>query len=663
MLSVYEEETSEGVGMPAPIKGIDTRQALGHMDPETCVLSFNLMPKDQGCEVRKGYVEYGNGPDGDNPYTMVSYNGLAEDGTDDKLFMCDEQGIWDVSTSGDTSPTEVHTWAAQTDGAGICSYIQHVDTDGASYILLCDKTNGYHVWTQSTTTWAKIAQGTGATQIASPADPATFAYVMKWKERVWFIAENTQTAWYLDVLALYGTPTKFEFGNKHPHGGFLSSLHSFTRDGGAGADDLMVALSSSGDVSLWEATNPDLDMDMRGRWFIGEVPTIGRRCGVEYGGDVYLLSVAGVSSVSSLIEGKTLTNERNLLTDKIGPWVREVMSHGRNTFGWGLVINSKDGTMVITTPAFTSWKRVQFVLNLTNQAWAIWRDVPIEHGAMYRNEFYFCTTQDSANRVYYYSGNVDDIRIAGTPLPLSITWSVLSAFSNFGSPMRQKQVHFIRPIFTAGSHPSYNIEARYDFDTTELLNTPPSSVADLALWGDTGTFFHSIKVDASDNVIISLADGATQESGVATIDVTIGTHAGAITCTWSASTSVYEGSSVGVGAYMSGTANGTTISLTIDPAGALASSTYNQTVDNDGTYWGSVTQTFGELTPLFISGSGTAVLGAGVWNADVWNGAGINPTYGAAGMGRYVGYAMRGSSVNTSKFIAVDMVVESGGLL
>lgn len=483
MLTVAQEQTSQGFNIPAPIKGIDTRQVLSRMDPETTISMINIMPEEEGCAFRAGTLEYGNGSTGDNPYTLLPFNGLAEDGTEDLLFLCDQDGIWDVTTSGDTSPTKVFSWATTTAGAGICSYIQTIDTNGAAYVLLCDKLNGYHVYTVSTSTWAAVAQGAGATQVASPADPTKFAYVMKWKERVWFIQEDTQTAWYMDVLALYGTATKFEFGNKHPHGGFLNTLSEFTRDGGDGADDMLVSVSTGGDISLWTATDPDNDMQMVGRWFVGETPTVGRRGSIEYGGDVYVLSVRGITSMSALIEGKTLTNERNLLTDKIGPFIRSVMTQGRATFGWGLVIDASRGTLIITTPDFPSYDSLQFVLNLTTDAWAIWQDMPIEHGVMFRDNFYVCKTVDSANRVYKLTGFVDDVRISGSPDPLGINWSVMGAYTDGGVPVANKQVHFLRPVFTQGSYPSYVIEAKYDFDVSGITFTPVIGNTNVALWG------------------------------------------------------------------------------------------------------------------------------------------------------------------------------------
>jgi len=535
-----QQKRTLGESLPAPIKGIDTRQVLGLMDPETCLFTYNLMPTDQGCEVRQGYAEYGNGSTGADPYTLIPFNGLSEDGTDDKLFLCDRAGIWDATDKDDTSPTKVHTWASTAAGAGICSYIQHVDTNGAMFLLVCDKVNGYHTYTQSSGAWAKIAQGSGGTQIASPANPANFAYVMKWKENVWFIEKDSQTAWYLDVLLIYGTPTKFEFGNKHPNGGFLASLHSFTHDSGHGEDDFLVALSSSGDVSMWWATDLSTNMGMRGLWFVGEVPTVGRRCGLEYGGDVYILSINGVVSMSSLIKGQTVDNQRNLLTDKIAPQVRAVMAQGRATFGWGLVVNAADRTLIITTPAVSSYDRIQFVLNLTTQAWGIWRDVPIEHGCMFRNTFYFCKTVDSENRLYYLTGYVDDVRISSSdPGSLAINWSVLGAFSNFGAPSIQKKAEFLRPVFTSGSYPNVAISPKYDFDVQELTTVPAVTDSTASLWG------------------------------------------------------------------------------------------------------------------------------AGKWNQSIWSGtttSAVTPT-GGAGMGRYVGYAMRGSSASPVKFIAVDMMIQGGGLM
>ena len=81
-------------------------------------------------------------------------------------------------------------------------------------------------------------------------------------------------------------------------------MYNWSLDGGDGIDDYLVVVGSSGDVSVWQGTDPKSDFGTVGSWQIGDIP-YGRRIGVEYGGDLFLLSIYGLISLSSLLNGQT----------------------------------------------------------------------------------------------------------------------------------------------------------------------------------------------------------------------------------------------------------------------------------------------------------------------------------------------------------------------
>ena len=267
--------------LPASNAGINAVDSLAEMAPNECIYTYNLIAQDYGMEVRPGYVEWANGWTG-TAKTVITFEGATT--AQDKLWVADENGIWDCTTADTTAPTQKIVFPSTSGNAGICSYITYSTDGSAQFVLLCDGENGYYVWTQSTNTWAKIALGAGAGQILG-VDPSDFVFVMAWKERVWFIEKNTSKAWYLAVNTIYGTVASFIFGGQFMQGGNLRTLHNWTLDGGIGVDDYLVGVSGAGDVSIYQGTDPAAanTFGMVGTWNIGKVPA-GNRIGRNFGG-------------------------------------------------------------------------------------------------------------------------------------------------------------------------------------------------------------------------------------------------------------------------------------------------------------------------------------------------------------------------------------------
>ena len=275
------KQSSEGISIPSSMQGINSVTSLALMNAAECVYTYNLVAQDLGMVVRRGFEEWAKGWAGGIAKTVIPFEGHQT--SHDKLFVANNEGIWDCTAEGEIAPTKVLTWTTQTGEAGYCSQQVFTNDGNDMFILLCDAVNGYHVYTQTTNTWAKVTLGTGAGQV-SGIDPTNFNFVMIWKNRVWFIEKDSANSWYLDVATLYGAATKFNFGSQFRQGGSLRTLYNWSLDGGLGLDDLLVAVSSSGDVVVYQGTDPDdaTKFAIQGSWEIGSVPA-GNRFGTEFG--------------------------------------------------------------------------------------------------------------------------------------------------------------------------------------------------------------------------------------------------------------------------------------------------------------------------------------------------------------------------------------------
>lgn len=475
-----QQQHSIAGAIPASNKGINAVDSLAEMAPEECVYTYNLIAQDYGMEVRAGNTEWANGWTG-TAKTIVTFQGAIT--SQDKMWVVDENGIWDVTTDGEEAPTnavvtDTLTWSTTGD-AGISSYITYSTDGDAQFVLLCDMKNGYYVWTQSTDTWAKVTLGGGGTQI-SVGDPTDFVFVMAWKERVWFIERETSKAWYLAVNTIYGAATAFVFGGQFIQGGNLRSIYNWTLDGGVGIDDYLVAVSGAGDVSIYQGTDPASvsTFSMVGTWNIGKVPA-GSRIGRQFGGELFLLSSYGLLPLSALIKGSSTTDLEIYTSRKITPYLRASFDAVIDEFGWHVPVHPKKSLLYINAPKPTDSDQIGYCMYFGNAAWSMVRGLAKNHTVEWQGEVYWT----DGSSLWHETGNVDKVYIDTNDGDAeAIPWDSLTGFHSLGETSRFKRVHYIRPNFIAESTPSYEVLARFDYNINEVPGSPVQS------FGDTGSF-------------------------------------------------------------------------------------------------------------------------------------------------------------------------------
>lgn len=492
-----QQQSSLPATIPASVLGINAAQALSSMDPRECVYSFNISAGEYGMNVREGYAEWANGWTGGPAKTVMSFEGNVD--TEDRLFVANNVGIWDVSTEGETSPTAVVTWPSSLNDAGVCSYVNFTNDGNERFLLVCDSENGYYRWTESTDTWVKYTEGAGANQIAG-VDPALFNFVMIWKKRVWFIEKESANAWYLPVTTFEGTVVQFNFGDQFRSGGALVALHNWTLDGGDGVDDNLVAISGAGDVAVFQGTDPasPTTFGLIGTWYVGELP-YGNRVASEYSGELYILSVQGVLPLSAMLNNSGPEDPKSYLTAKISPYIRTVLNSALGDFGWMVHVHPKKSLLYVNSPPRANFDQLSFTFYFGNSSWGMVRGPEMGHAANWQGEMYWSHIDE--NRLFIQQGDVDNVYIdSDEGTGDAINWDLLTAYQTIGDyPAMLKRVQFIRPMFIVSAIPAYNVVARYEYDISELTGSPAYGAGGAALW-DTGLWDSGIWAGGAENV-------------------------------------------------------------------------------------------------------------------------------------------------------------------
>lgn len=475
------------VPIPAPNSGINAVDGLltmGERGPEDSIFQFNLIPSQYGCRVRSGYSDWATGVGIGGVRTLFAYEASTD--PNDRLWAMSSDGIYNVSAK--VVGPAVNTAFGTVDSTSGYGQWTACTTIAGHFGLYCDESNGYYTWDEAV--WLKVTLGGGATQI-SGIDPALFVQPVLFKNRVWFVEKGSARAWYLTTGSIYGAATVFNFGNKFARGGNIACIAVWTLDGGDGSDDILVVISTGGDVILYAGDDPTTATGFvqKGQWYIGPPPA-GRRLAVPLGGEMYILTNYGIVPLSSLIAGILIQQDENLLSKKITPLVNEEMLSTRTQLGWELKLISSENLFMASVPKRTGFPYIQFVQSTNTKGWALYRDIPYFTGVVQNASFYIATTD---GRVLLHTGTQDAIDINGNN-GVDITWSALSVFQEYGEVGQYKITQFIRPVFLAAKAPSYAVEARYDYDLSEVLPVPSSSsvgsgslwdvgVWDTAVWG------------------------------------------------------------------------------------------------------------------------------------------------------------------------------------
>lgn len=484
------QQTAQTLSFPAATGGLNTVSPATAMPLSDCVAVWNLIPSENGLRSRIGYKEWCTGLTGasnDKVRSLLSFAGSEP--SQNRLFATTETDIFDVSTTS-AAPSSAFSF---TTGSGDAGYGvgRVVVTPAGHFFLYCDEVNGLHVYAESGATWSAVAMGGGASQI-NGVDPANLVHLTVFKRRVWFVERDTASAWYLDPNAIYGTATEFPLGTQFPNGGHLVGLYTWTYDGGAGVDDALVAISSTGDVAIFQGVDPATasDFNCRGVWSMGPPPA-GREVAREVGGDLFLLSSLGLLPISRLVVG---AENRTYETAKISNLFNDLMLSRRASRGWSMHLHPEDNALLVLYPDYSTEESQQLAQSQSTKGWFRYRDVPMHCAAVWEGRLHF-GTQDG--RVCVCRDYVDNVDIADPASYSMVDWTLIPAFQRAGGNV--VSVNQVRALVIGdGSSPDVQIEARYDGDQSELASPTAAAAAsgtwdnatwDSDVWGGASTSF------------------------------------------------------------------------------------------------------------------------------------------------------------------------------
>lgn len=467
---VVQPATNQVATVPAPIGGINAYDSLAAM-PETDAINMNnWYPQPYGCIVRKGSTFHAGGLPGE-----VKTLALWSSSTGPKkLFAWAATTMYDATTlnaapSIGISGLNTAEWWYTNFGNIAGSWL--VAVNGVDDAIIYGP-GGY----------GRLVVGNGVTTNTwNGLDPKNASHITVHQGRIWAAQKGTTFGWYLPVDVIYGVMARYDFGPYFPNGGYLDVLATWTIDSGDGATDNLVAISSNGDVVVYEGidvTDPD-NWKLKGVYYIGS-PIEGRRYTTKVAGDLYILTITGVVSLSTVfLSSQVSVSSDTVYSKKIQNLLGDATLENGDLPNWQLAYFANINHLYINIPTITSEGSSQLVANTITTAWTVFTGWRASVWVNFNDLPYYGTPDGKIFKAWV--GYRDEAAADGSGGAVVRT-SVQQAYSYLKSFATQKQIGMYRPRFLLSNKVVYSSQIAYDFVLPIVTDPSGGSVSEGSLW-------------------------------------------------------------------------------------------------------------------------------------------------------------------------------------
>jgi hypothetical protein len=438
--------------LPPPVGGWDTRESLADMPETHAIILDNFIPGTDTVILRRGFSSYATGMTGDVD-SLIEYVPLTGSGA---LFAANAGNIYDVSSAGavGAAVSSGHTndrWQYVNMGTSAGQFVRLFN--GADTPLLY---NG--------STWATTA-------ITGPT-ATNLIWCNLHQRRLWFGEINSLDAWYLAVNSVSGTATKFPLAGIASLGGHIMAMGTWSRDAGAGMDDVAAFITSEGEVIVYSGTDPSdvAAWSLVGVYRIGK--PIGRRCIVKGGSDLIIITQDGFVPLSGVLITDRSQTRLVALSDQISKAVNDAVRFYGSVYGWQPILYPKGALLIFNIPISTL-KSHQYVFNTITGAPSRFTGIDAICFGLLNDNLYW----GGHDGVVYKNDDGTSDNAA------NIEGDAMQAYSYFGSPQLSKGFKMAEPIFQSDGNPNAAIDLNVDFQAKQPTGVAAASAVTAGLWG------------------------------------------------------------------------------------------------------------------------------------------------------------------------------------
>lgn len=410
------------IPIPSPWGGINTREGIGSLQPHEARDMENFTPEGNSVQIRKGRILQSMGGASEQPVeTLASYSGL----TASALIGVGGGLIHDYSASdavllysGSYTDSRFQTECYNNRLIGV---------------------NGID------TPWVFDGSTIGDTGFSgSGLTLENLVNVRKARNRLWFCERNSADVWYGGLGSITGSLTKFQL-SQVVGGGVCVAIGAHSQDAGAGPDDYVVFVMSTGEAVLYSG-DPSSTFSKVGNYYMP--PPIGYQCLVNIGGPLAVITHIGLVPLQAAVTGVAFDILALGNYGKVGPSLKRDADLYATYKGWQAEFY--EGKVILNVPVVDGEMSRQWVYNSLTGAWTKWTGFSAASFCVHAGDLYYGLWSDG--KVMKVSGTLD----AGAAIPVMARCAYSSVPG--GQKLRAKAARF--DISIEGT-----LQARFGLDT------------------------------------------------------------------------------------------------------------------------------------------------------------------------------------------------------
>ena len=443
--------TSQAQDIPAPVGGLNTRDSFATMPATDAIELTNYIVESYGVVSRNGYEDFANSL-ADDVKSLIPYlEGSAQ------FFISASGGeLEKVTTGGVVSSL----------GSGFSSDLWETVKLGINMVFV----NGVDD--------PRNFDGTNLTTPVFTGDLSTYGpenidNIHKHRNRVYMWDTDDNKFFYGGTNAVAGSFAEFPLSRVSDTGGNLVEMKTISQDAGNGPDDYAAFILDTGEVIIYAGSDPG---DATNWTLVGKYkmpPIIGKRCAVEFAGDVLILTKIDLVKLSDVIKFTGETGGFNVNPSKLSGAIRDSYNAYQNE-GFSITLYPKGGLILINIPITSYASYVQYVINTTTSGASKFSGWNANVFAVLGDNLYF----GISDTIVKADSGLDDNGVA-------IELFARQAFTNLNIATKKK-VSNVRLYMAADGALNIDLALGYDFSFPNPQGTQTSSVSgsewDVAPW-------------------------------------------------------------------------------------------------------------------------------------------------------------------------------------
>jgi hypothetical protein len=444
--------------LPAPVGGLNGRDALGEQGEKDAFRLENWVPRGTSVDTRGGSLTYATGIGGAVESVEV-YTG----GTTPKMLAFGAGGIYNVTAGGAVGAALLASRVSNKVTTAMFS------NAGSQFLLIYSGADQPLSYDGTTLTGLAITGLTGSQN--------TLFSPVAFKGRMFLAQVNQLGFYYLTVGAIQGAASFFDLQQQCLRGGSMAVITSFSQDTGQGPQDYALFVTTEGEYLVYGGTDPSnaATWALVARYY-GPAP-IGKKGSFKFRGDAYFITIEGIISFTEIRNGGEEDHNTDYLTDKLGSIFKDTVKY-QDTHGWSALVYPRGSMVLVNVPltASETGPYTQFVLcTVGKDAWTQFMGWNAICWTLFNGRAYYGT----------FDGKVILADEGYTDNGASINCICRQAWNTFddqnGMGEADKQFHLVTFAMAADGAPSISANLNVNYEDSEPQSTTvltPSAGAD-----------------------------------------------------------------------------------------------------------------------------------------------------------------------------------------